>query len=207
MTREVAAIAALVPEVQEKLPGLYIPHPQSDLEQGRLRLFDAITTFFYQASQHQPLVLIFDNLHWADKSSLLLLEFMAEELATARLLLLGTYRDTELLRGHPLQQALGELIKLPHFQRLSLVGLTEHDVADYIGHSCNASPPPALVHEIHSRTAGRPSNWHAASVKRVRSGRSIWLPRASGSWDSRKRQVITPRRCYSTLSVCIIAVC
>jgi predicted ATPase len=72
-------------------------------------------------------------------SSLLLLAFMAEELADAHLLVLGTYRDTELARGHPLRQTLAELIKLPHFQQLSLAGLTEADVAQFIAFVCNVS--------------------------------------------------------------------
>jgi DNA-binding CsgD family transcriptional regulator len=153
---EAAVIAALVPEVRDKLPNLNMPSSLDDPEQGRLRLFDAITTLFKRASQRQPLVLVLDNLHWADQSSLLLLEFMAEELAEARLLVLGTYRDTELVRGHPLRQTLGELIKLPHFQRFSLAGLTEADVAQFIALVCHVSSPRALVRELHSRTAGNP---------------------------------------------------
>jgi DNA-binding CsgD family transcriptional regulator len=156
MALEAAVIAEIVPEVREKLPGLHIPLPTDDPEQGRLRLFDAITTFLTRVSQHQPLVLVFDNLHWADRSSLLLLEFMAEELTAARLLLLGTYRDTELSPGHPLRQTLGEITKLPHFQRLSLAGLTEVDVSQFIVRICGVSPLRALVREIHSRTAGNP---------------------------------------------------
>jgi predicted ATPase len=153
---EAAVIAELVPEVRDKLPNLNMPSPLDDLEQGRLRLFDAITTLFKCASQRQPLVLVLDNLHWADQSSLLLLEFMAEELAEAHLLVLGTYRDTEFARGHPLRQTLGELVKLPHFRRLSLAGLTEADVAQFITLVCGVSSPRALVRELHSRTAGNP---------------------------------------------------
>jgi DNA-binding CsgD family transcriptional regulator len=156
MPLEAAVIAELVPDVRDKLPNLNPPPALNAPEQGRLRLFDAITTLFERTSQRQPLVLVLDNLHWADPSSLLLLAFMAEELAESRLFVLGTYRDTELARGHPLRQTLGELIKLPHFQRLSLAGLTEADVAQFIALVCNVSPPRALVRELHSRTAGNP---------------------------------------------------
>jgi DNA-binding CsgD family transcriptional regulator len=153
---EAALLAELVPEVRDGLPDFYEPFSPNNPEQGRLRLFDAVTRFLQWISQYQPLVIVFDNLHWADRSSLLLLEFMAEDLAASRLLLIGTYRDTELSRGHPLSQTLGELIKLPHFQRLSLAGLTEADVAQFIALVCGVSPPRALVREIHSRTAGNP---------------------------------------------------
>lgn len=81
-------IAELVPEVWETLPDLSPLPLLDDPEQGRLRLFDAITRFLQRASQHQPLVVVFDDLHWADHSSLLLLEFMAGELAATRLLVL-----------------------------------------------------------------------------------------------------------------------
>ena len=62
----------------------------------------ASPTFLTNAARAQPLVLILDNLHWADEPSLLLLQFLARELRTARLLVLGTYRDAELGRQHPL---------------------------------------------------------------------------------------------------------
>ncbi len=105
-----AAIAEIVSAVGEKLPDLG-PAPVLEPEQARFRLFDSITTFLKTASQNQPMVLVLDNLHWADRPSLLLLEFMAPELARSHLMVLGTYRDVELARGHPLSQTLGELTR------------------------------------------------------------------------------------------------
>jgi predicted ATPase len=55
--------------------------------------------------------MILDNLHWADNASLLLLEFLSQELIGSRILLMGTYRDADLSRRHPLSQILGELTK------------------------------------------------------------------------------------------------
>jgi predicted ATPase len=78
-----------------------VPPEGEDPEQARFRLFDAVTTFLQRAAHDQPLVLVLDNLHWADKSSLLLLEFLAQELGRARLLVIGTYRDVEVSRQHP----------------------------------------------------------------------------------------------------------
>ena len=93
-----AGISEIVPEVGEKLPGLE-PLPVLDSpERARFRLFDSITTFLKNAGQNQPLVLILDNLHWADQPSLLLLEFLAQELTASPLLVVGTYRDAELSR-------------------------------------------------------------------------------------------------------------
>ena len=113
MGLEAAMIAALVPEVREKFPDLHLPPSVDDPEQGRLRLFDAITTFLQRAAQRQPLVAVFENLHWADRSSLLLLEFLVEELSAARLLVLGTYRDTDLSRAIPCSRRLASSRNCP----------------------------------------------------------------------------------------------
>ncbi len=86
-----ADIAEIVSAVGEKLPDLE-PAPVLEPEQARFRLFDSITTFLKTASQNQPMVLVLDDLHWADRPSLMLLEFLAPELARSRLLVLGTYR-------------------------------------------------------------------------------------------------------------------
>ena len=74
-------IAEIVTELKEKLPDLE-PPPFFEPESARFRLFDSITIFLKRASQRQPLVLVLDDLHWADKSSLLLLEFFAQDVET-----------------------------------------------------------------------------------------------------------------------------
>jgi hypothetical protein len=73
-----------------------------DPEQARFRLFDSLTTFLKRASAAQPLVLILDDLHCADNASLLLLQFLARELQSSGLLVVGTYRDVEVGPQHPL---------------------------------------------------------------------------------------------------------
>ncbi len=77
-----AVIAEIVPEIRGKLPGLEVP-PVLEPEAARFRLFDSITSFLKNASRSQPLMLVLDDLHWADQSSLLLLEFLARELGGA----------------------------------------------------------------------------------------------------------------------------
>ena len=101
-----ADIAEVVSEVRERLPDLNPPPQLESPEQARFRLFDSITAFLKSASQKQPLVLVLDDLHWADQPSLLLLQFVARELGNSRLLLVGTYRDVELSRQHPLAESL-----------------------------------------------------------------------------------------------------
>ncbi|MFQ6027107.1 MAG: AAA family ATPase, partial [Dehalococcoidia bacterium] len=81
-----ADIAEIVPEVREALPDLPPPLALENPEQARFRLFDSITNFFRNATQETPLALFLDNLHWADKPTLLLLEFLATEIGRSRLL-------------------------------------------------------------------------------------------------------------------------
>ena len=114
-----ADIAEIVSDVGGRLPGLQ-PATTLEPEQARFRLFDSISAFLKSAARSQPLVLILEDLHWADQPSLLLLEFVTRELAGARILIIGTYRDMELSRRHPLSQSLGELTRERLFQRVLL---------------------------------------------------------------------------------------
>ncbi|PKB79699.1 MAG: hypothetical protein BZY88_12020 [SAR202 cluster bacterium Io17-Chloro-G9] len=150
-----ADIAEVVSDVRERLRDLQ-PAPQLDPEQARFRLFDSIAAFLKTASQRQPLVLVLDDLHWADQPSLLLLQFVARELGGARLLLIGTYRDMELSRQHPLAEALGELTRERLFQRVLLHGLTQDNVGRFIEMAAGVTPPSALVTSVFTQTEGNP---------------------------------------------------
>ncbi|HEX5302276.1 MAG TPA: AAA family ATPase [Streptosporangiaceae bacterium] len=101
-------VAQIVAEVAEILPDVGPPPPMA-AEGGRFRLFDAVATFLRNVATGQPLMLVLDDLHAADGSSVLLLRFVARELGDARVLVLGAYRDIEVDRGHPLAAALAEL--------------------------------------------------------------------------------------------------
>ncbi|PKB64319.1 MAG: hypothetical protein BZY80_03250 [SAR202 cluster bacterium Io17-Chloro-G2] len=150
-----ADIAEVVSDVRERLPGLPSA-PQLEPEQARFRLFDSIVVFLRTASQRQPLVLVLDDLHWADQPSLMLLQFVARELGGARLLLIGTYRDMELSRQHPLAEALGELTRERLFQRVLLRGLAQEDVGRFIEMTSGNNAPRGLVEAVHTQTEGNP---------------------------------------------------
>ncbi|MFY9571921.1 MAG: AAA family ATPase, partial [Blastocatellia bacterium] len=150
-----ADIAQVVSEIKERLPDLPAP-PNLEPEQARFRLFDSVTTFLKNASRIQPLVVILDDLHWADKPSLLLLQFLARELKDAGILVIGTYRDMELGRQHPLSQTLGELSRQGLSARIVLRGLTEQDVARFIEMTTGIEPPEKLVQTVYQQTEGNP---------------------------------------------------
>jgi len=148
-------IAEIVPEIRDKLPGLESPLA-SDPEQARFRFFDSVTTFFKNVSRTQPVMIILDDLHWADRSSLLLLEFLAGSISGSRLLLVGLYRDVEVSRQHPLSQTLGNLIREELFQRVHLGGLDREEVGRFVEVISGEAPPPGLVESVHTRTEGNP---------------------------------------------------
>ncbi|MGH8896625.1 MAG: ATP-binding protein [Egibacteraceae bacterium] len=150
---DAAEVARLVPEVAERVAKMPTP-PALDPEPARFRLFDSVVTCFKQAAAAQPLLLILDDLHWSDRPSLLLLRFLARELRDARLLVVGTYRDVELTRTHPLAQLLGELTS--EHQRILLRGLSEAEVAQLITLVTSEQPDQGLVAAIQQATDGNP---------------------------------------------------
>jgi DNA-binding SARP family transcriptional activator len=153
---DAAEVGEVVAEVREQIRDPGTSPAIDDPQAARFRLFDGIAGFLKRASDTQPLVLVLDDLHWADEGSLRLLEFLAREAGDARLLLIGTYRDVELSRRHPLSQTLAELTRERLFERIVLRGLNSEDVAAFIEATWGASPPPALVSAVHSQTEGNP---------------------------------------------------
>ena len=126
-----ADIAELVPDVFRVLPALE-PAPVLEPEAARFRLFDSITRFFKNSGRSQPLVLVLDDIHWADEPSLQLLQFLARELEDSNLMVVGCYRDVELSRQHPLSQTLAQLSRESVYQRHLLRGLDREATSEYI---------------------------------------------------------------------------
>lgn len=150
-------IAEIVPDIRARLPDLDPPPAAlSDPSETRFRLFGSIARFLVNHSRRRPLVLIFDDLHWADGPTLRLLEFLTQEMTEGRLLVIGTYRDTDLSRRHLLSDTLGALIRVPHVVRLHLSGLDIEDVSDFATTAAGITLPPWLTSAIHSQTEGNP---------------------------------------------------
>jgi class 3 adenylate cyclase len=149
-----AEIAQLVPEVAERLD--IEPASAGDSEEARFRLFDSVTSFLVAAARDRPILIVLDDLHWADEPSLLLLKFAAREIGSSGLLVVGTYRDVELGRHHPLARVLGEISGTEGSVRISLRGLSVDAVERYIGMTAGAAPPPGLAEAVQSQTDGNP---------------------------------------------------
>jgi predicted ATPase len=150
-----ADIADIVPEIRERRPGLEPSAPLGDPAEARFRMFESIRQFLAGLCRRRTLLIVLDDMHWADAPSLRLLEFLAPELGSSRLLLVGTYRATELSRQHPLSNALGGLARVPHFARLNLAGLSAEEVQAFIA-TAVATAPSGLAKTLHDQTEGNP---------------------------------------------------
>ena len=124
--------------------------------QARFRFFDAVGQFLASAARQVPLVVVLDNLHWADAPSLSLLEFLNEELASQRVLIVATYRDTEVSRTHPLVKTLGELSRDARVQRVRLGGLDETAVGMLASSMLDESLTSTACRTIYEQTDGNP---------------------------------------------------
>ena len=150
-----SAIAEIIPEIRDKFPNL-ASSPFQEPDQARFLLFSSISTFLKNIARSQPLLLVLDDLHWADRSTLLLLEFLAREIPTTPLFLLGTYRDVEVSRRHPLSETLGSLMREQSFLRLQLTGLAQPEVELLLRNSVDGVPESAPLSAVHQRTEGNP---------------------------------------------------
>ncbi|MCH7843198.1 MAG: AAA family ATPase [Chloroflexi bacterium] len=150
-----ADIAEVIPEVRGKLPDLE-PPPALDPNQARFRLFDSFATLFKNAAESQPLMLVLDDLHWADKPSLLLLEFLARQISESSLLIVGTYRDAEVSPDHPLFGTLAQLSRDQSFRRQVLTGLPPADVGEFILTTSGANASQELIETLYADTEGNP---------------------------------------------------
>ena len=148
-------LAQILPELRELLPGLAEP-AALEAEAARFRLFDATAEFLRRASESRPIVLVLDDLHAADTPSLLLLQFLARELGRTRILVVAAFRDVDPLPGQPLTELLGEVAREGGTRRLSLRGLSERDVEEYVELTAAELSAPELVVALHEETEGNP---------------------------------------------------
>ncbi|MGH9037986.1 MAG: ATP-binding protein, partial [Acidimicrobiia bacterium] len=156
--RHPGELVRLVPELADAVPGLP-PALRSDPETERYRLFDAVASWLAAVSAEAPVLLVLDDLHWAAKPTLLLLRHVLRFAEPLRLLVVATYRDTELGRRHPLADLLADLRRQPGVERISVSGLDAAGVTAFIeqvaGHRLE-DDDEAFTRAIYSETEGNP---------------------------------------------------
>ncbi len=157
--REVlAALAqrtAVGPELEALRPGGPSTAAKGGVEQ-RFQVFDAMVAHLRAATADEPLIVVLDDMHWADEPSLLLLGHVGRGLEAGRLLVVVTYRDTELSDGHPLRPLAVELARQPRTERVELSGLRPDAVGRYLRTLTGADLPDATVERINEVTGGNP---------------------------------------------------
>ncbi|MGH2747195.1 MAG: AAA family ATPase [Actinomycetota bacterium] len=148
-------LGLLMPELETYL-GEASVRPTTDPEAARFRLFDAVAALLWKASEGEPLVIVIDDLHAADAPSLLLLRFVAAELARVHILILCTYRDIDVAPDSSLADTLPELLREPAARHLHLQGLTRVDVAALIREISGLEPSRRVVEQVVRQTEGNP---------------------------------------------------
>ncbi|WFG44503.1 ATP-binding protein [Pseudonocardia alni] len=148
---------ALRPVLHGLLPGAAeAPRPAAgDGDSGRLQVFDAVAGAVRDAAATAPLLVVLEDLHWADRSTRELLAFLLARLGSQRLLVLGTYRSDDLHRRHPLRASLAELVRLPAVRRVELGPLTPDAVLALVrARAATGGVDEATLHRIAARREG-----------------------------------------------------
>ncbi len=159
----------LAPAWRQLLPGAD-PWPVSEAPSAaalppgvaRVRLFDAIARLLRWAAERTPLVLVLDDLHWADPDSLALLRFLAcdaqppNRLGDLPLAVLGTYRPEEVHRNPVLADLLADLAGTRHVEQVTLGALSAADVAEFAARLNGGPLAPAVAEAIAAQTEGNP---------------------------------------------------
>jgi len=148
-------VARVMPKLREIFPD--IPPPiELPVEQQRRYLFNSYREFVERGTQVAPLVLLLDDLQWADEPSLLLLEHLAQHLPTQRALLIGTYRDLQSEITPALERTLANLTRQRLARRITLGPLEQKSVGDLLVALGGENPPISLVSTIFRETEGNP---------------------------------------------------
>jgi class 3 adenylate cyclase/tetratricopeptide (TPR) repeat protein len=174
-------VSKIAPEIRERLPDLPEPVALAP-EEERHRLLDAVAQVFWAFARKAPLVLVLDDLHWADGGTLVLLRYLARFLQRHCVLLLGAYRDVELGRGHPLGDLLVALRREVELQHIVLSGLDRKAVTELLEAIARHEVPANFVEAITVETGGNPFFLHEVLLHLLEEGK---LERAQGRFTSR----------------------
>ncbi len=143
-------LVRLVPELADLAPSVPVPL-SSDPETDRYRMFEATGQALAALARRAPVVLVLDDLHWATRPTLLLLRHVITKVDGMPLLVIGTYRDTEVDEGHPLTEVLGG--RMADVTRIRLSGLGVEDVRAFI-QAVDASTTAQRALSLHDVSAG-----------------------------------------------------
>jgi predicted ATPase/DNA-binding SARP family transcriptional activator len=149
---EGAVLAALMPELEDRIEaGTATPH-----ELAAARLVEAIVVLVREAARSRPTILLLEDLHWAEHATAVALRHLVRGTEGAPLLVLLTYRDTEITAGHPMIDALAEARRARVLGEVALDGLDEQSVGSIVAGEAGSEASAGLVTAVHARTDGNP---------------------------------------------------
>jgi DNA-binding CsgD family transcriptional regulator/tetratricopeptide (TPR) repeat protein len=121
---------------------------------SQARLFEACLEVLRRVSSVRPILLVVEDIHWADPSTLDLLGYLAQGLWEAPIVLAASFRSDELHRRHPLQPFLGEVQRARSTERIDLARFSEDEVAEQVGAILGESASPEMVGRVFRRSDG-----------------------------------------------------
>jgi class 3 adenylate cyclase/tetratricopeptide (TPR) repeat protein len=152
------SLLTLVPALAKRLPDVQ-PTQSADPDSERVRLFGAVVNLLALASADHGLLLVLDDLHWADKASLQLLRHVAATQHLSKVMILGTYRSSDISAGDPLSDTLASLRREANAERIELVGLEGTEILEMMervaGHELDQDGVD-LAHAVRRETEGNP---------------------------------------------------
>ena len=148
-------IARIAPALRRVFPDIP-PAVELPGELARRYVWNSLSEFMSRAAQGQPLLLVLEDLHWADESTVLLTEYLAPLLPEMPVLVLGTYRDIEVDLDHPLARVIGQLARRYLVERVSLRRLSYDGVSAMVQALAGQRAPEQLVRLIDRETEGNP---------------------------------------------------
>jgi DNA-binding CsgD family transcriptional regulator/tetratricopeptide (TPR) repeat protein len=116
-------------ELSRPLPNRATPQPVDD---GRLQLFESVAGLICELATTAPLLIVLEDVHWADRSSRDLLRYLLSRLVDEPVAVVASYRADDLHRRHPLRPLLAELVRLPAVERIELTPLPDADVGTLV---------------------------------------------------------------------------
>jgi predicted ATPase len=141
-------------ELAGLLPEFGHPPADRDPDMARARLFEVLLALFEALAGQRPLVLVVEDLHWADRSTRDLLSFLVTNLRPAAVLLVVTFRSDELHRSHQLRPLLAQLDRIDAVTRLELPRLSRGQVAVQLEGILGRPPDPAVTTAVFERGSG-----------------------------------------------------
>ena len=152
---ELAELGRFIPGLRRDVPTLVEPLAVEP-EARRFRLFEAVKRVLAFIAAERPVVVVLDDLHWADTSTALLLRHVVQQLDEVKLLLLGTLRDVETCRAEDLVALLARLRPQASFERIAVAGLDADETAQLVVAHALGEPTDGFIRRLVDATAGNP---------------------------------------------------